>query len=181
MILEHAVYNWYALYAKPNSEKSILKKLVANNIECYLPLKKTLRQWTDRKKWIEEPLFRCYLFVRCSNIEYFEVLKIKGAKHFVGNGNQPQPIPEKQMENIKALIEQAEREVEVSYENIKKGTKAEVLIGPLKGIKGEIVRLKGRSRLVIRLISMGVCLHVDIAKDEIKPIVNKKSEKILNQ
>lgn len=170
MISKHAIYNWYALYTKPNNEKSILKKLVANNIECYLPVKKTLRQWSDRKKWIEEPLFRCYLFVRLSNIEYFDVLNIKGAKYFVGTANQPQPIPEKQMENIKNLIEQTERAVEVSYENIKKGTKAEVVVGPLKGIKGEVVRLKGRSHLVIRLISMGVCLHVSIAKDEIKPI-----------
>ena len=32
-------------------------------IESYLPLKKVLKQWSDRKKWVEEPLFRSYIFI----------------------------------------------------------------------------------------------------------------------
>ena len=76
MLLNKPIYNWYAIYVKPNGEKKILKNLEEEHIECYLPIKKTLRQWSDRKKWIEEPVFRSYVFVRVSHIEFFKVLTV---------------------------------------------------------------------------------------------------------
>ena len=51
-----STYHWYAVYTRPRSEKKALITLSEDGYEVYLPLKKTLRQWSDRKKWIEFPL-----------------------------------------------------------------------------------------------------------------------------
>ena len=173
-MLQKPTYKWYAVYTRPHNEKKVCSWLKENNIECYLPLKSSLRQWSDRKKWIEEPLFRSYIFVRVSYIEYFNVLSIPGVIKYVSFGGQPQAIPDNQIEYIKIIVQQRDQEIEVNYKNIRKGSECEVLFGPLKGIRGEVVRISGQSRLVIRLASMGVSLQVNISRDEIKPIKNQK-------
>ena len=173
-MLQKPTYKWYAVYTRPHNEKKVCSWLKENNIECYLPLKSSLRQWSDRKKWIEEPLFRSYIFVRVSYIESFNVLSIPGVVKYVSFGGQPQAIPDNQIEYIKIIVQQRDQEIEVNYKNIRKGSECEVLFGPLKGIRGEVVRISGQSRLVIRLASMGVSLQVNISRDEIKPIKNQK-------
>ncbi|MBN1985399.1 MAG: UpxY family transcription antiterminator [Prolixibacteraceae bacterium] len=168
-------YAWYALYTKVNNEKKIFKNLQEENIESYLPIRKSLRQWSDRKKWIEEPLFRCYLFVRVSYKEFFNVLSIPGVVCYVSFGGRPQSIPDDQIMNIKTLVKQEEIDLTVSKERLKKGNKAEVLVGPLKGLKGEIVEISGQYRILIRIETMGFCLHANISKEEVK-IIESESD-----
>lgn len=177
-MLKKPIYAWYAIYTKPNAEKKILTFLDEQNIDCYLPLKKTLRQWSDRKKWIEEPVFRCYLFVKVSHIEFFKVLEIPGAVKYVSFGGKPQTIPESQIENIKILTAQKEREIFLSRENIKKGKIVEVLCGPFKGMQGEIVKIQGNYRIVIRIDALGSNLYANIKKDEIK-LIKDEIEKLV--
>lgn len=177
-MLQKPSYKWYAVYTRPNNEKKIYSGLIEDNIECYLPLKRTLRKWSDRKKWIEEPLFRGYIFVKVSHIEYFRVLNIPGVVYYVSFGGQPQAIPDYQIDFIKTIVREKEQELEVNYENVKKGTECEVLVGPLKGIKGEVTRLSGQYRLLIRIVSMGCSLQVNISRDEIKLIKSKNTKTV---
>lgn len=168
MRLEKPKYAWYAIYTKVNFEKKIFQSLQEENIESYLPIRKTLRQWSDRKKWIEEPLFRCYIFVRVSYKEFFNVLSIPGVVCYVSFGGKPQCIPDYQINNVKTLVKQEKIDITVSKERLKKGNKAEVLVGPLKGLIGEIVEVSGQYRILICIESMGFCLHANISKDEVK-------------
>lgn len=168
MRLEKPKYAWYAIYTKVNFEKKIFQSLQEENIESYLPIRKTLRQWSDRKKWIEEPLFRCYIFVRVSYKEFFNVLSIPGVVCYVSFGGKPQSIPDYQINNVKTLVKQEKIDITVSKERLKKGNKAEVLVGPLKGLIGEIVEVSGQYRILICIESMGFCLHANISKDEVK-------------
>ena len=55
---------WYALYTKPRWEKKIDSVLIRKGVESWCPLQKIERQWSDRKKIIEDPLFKSYVFVR---------------------------------------------------------------------------------------------------------------------
>jgi transcription antitermination factor NusG len=180
MILKKPDYKWYAVYTKINSEKKILEELQEQEIESYLPLKKTLRQWSDRKKWIEEPLFRSYVFVKVSHIEFFDVLAVPGVVCYVSFGGRAQAIPEYQIENVKAFVQQEKNEIILTKELIEKGAKVEVLYGPLKGVKGEIIKIFGQYRILIRVDAMGCSLHTNISKEEIKFLntkdlrVNKK-------
>lgn len=160
--------SWYAIYTKPNREKKVIDNLKEDGIECYLPLLKTLRQWSDRKKWVEEPLFRGYAFVRVSNIEFFKVLDVPGVVCYIKFGGIPQTIPDYQIENIKTFVKQEQKEVVLTREKVAKGVQAKVLHGPLKGVTGEIVQICGQSRILIRMEAMGCCLYANISKDEIK-------------
>lgn len=174
MKLNQQDYEWYAIYTKTNYEKKILNCIQYDNIECYLPLSKKLKQWSDRKKWIEEPFFRNYLFVRVSRKEFFNVLNITGVVKYITFGGLPQKIPPEQISCIKKLIEQQEREVVLSREKIEKGQNAEVLFGPFKGLSGEIVKIYGNYRIVIRIEALGCSILANISKDEIN-LVQAKS------
>ncbi|HDO06779.1 MAG TPA: hypothetical protein ENG85_03760, partial [Bacteroidetes bacterium] len=69
---------WYALYVRSRTEKKVAVELEGADIDFYLPLEKRLRQWSDRKKWVEEPLFRSYIFVHITQKEYYKVLQTRG-------------------------------------------------------------------------------------------------------
>ncbi len=168
MYLEKANYQWYAIYTRANGEKKLLSNLTERNIECYLPLKKTLKCWSDRKKWVEEPLFRCYIFVKVSYKEFFTALNTPGVVCYVTFGGKAQPIPEAQISNIKTFLAQSDHEVTLTYERIQKGVTVEVLQGSLKGVKGEVINICGQSRIVMRIDSMNCSLYANISKDEVK-------------
>jgi transcription antitermination factor NusG len=174
MKLEEPSYFWYAIYTKPNRERKILENLKEQNLTCYLPLQKSLRIWSDRKKWIEAPLFKSYVFVKVSYKEFFNVLSIPGVIRYVSFGGKAQAIPEKQIEDIKIFVEQDKTKIAITKENIAPGTKAEVLYGALKGVRGEIVKFNGKFRILIRIPMMGYCLHANISKDEIKILKPEK-------
>jgi transcriptional antiterminator RfaH len=167
MTLEKPKYQWYAIYTRANGERKLLENLQEKNIECYLPTKKVLKVWSDRKKWVEEPLFRCYLFVKVSNKEFFTVLSTNGCVCYISFGGKAQSIPEAQITNIKTFLAQSEHEITVSHERIQRGVSVEVLHGSFKGIKGEVINLLGQSRLLVRIDSMNCSLYANIERDEV--------------
>lgn len=167
MYLQNKIYRWYTVYTRVNQEKKIIKYLNDSKVEYYLPLKKILKQWSDRKVWIEEPFFRNYLFVYISNVEYFNVLNVPGVMSYVTFEGKPYLMTTQQMDSIKTMIDQQEREIVVSREKIGKGQKAIVLYGPFKGMEGEVVQVSNKYRIVIRINSLGCNLYANIAKDEI--------------
>jgi len=177
MVLEKQNYQWYAIYTRANAEKKLLENLQEKNIEAYLPVRKVLKVWSDRKKWIEEPLFRCYLFVKVSYKEYFNALNTPGVVCYVSFGGRAQSIPEKQISSIKTFLNQYDHEVTLSFERIQKGVMVEVLTGTLKGIKGEVLNVYGQTRLSIRIDSMNCCLQANISKDEVKLLEVQPSKK----
>lgn len=163
-----SIYQWYALYVRPNGEKKVQMALKEKDIEVYLPLKKSLRIWSDRKKWIEEPLFKGYVFVRVSHVEYFNALNTTGVVCYVSFGGVPQSIPEFQINNIRTLIAQESSDVVITRERIRKGLSAEVLYGALKGVRGEVIEINGQCRILIRVDMMNYSMYANISKDEVK-------------
>ena len=133
-----------------------------------MPLKKVLKCWSDRKKWVEEPLFRCYIFVKVSYKEFFTALNTPGVVCYISFGGKAQPIPEAQISNIKTFLAQRDHEVTLTYERLQKGVTVEVLHGSLKGIKGEVINICGQTRLVMRIDSMNCSLYANISKEEVK-------------
>ena len=178
MVLDKLEYEWYAVYVRANSEKKLFDSLVEKNIECYLPMRRVLKYWSDRKKWVEEPLFKCYIFVKVSYKEFFSVLNTTGAVCYVSFGGRAQSIPETQINNIKAFLAQSEHEITLSHERIQKGVLVEVLHGSFKGIKGEVVNILGQSRLLVRIDSMNCCLYANINKEEVALLETKELSKL---
>jgi transcription antitermination factor NusG len=177
MTLEKPNYQWYAVYTRANGERKLLENLKEKNIECYLPMKKVLKVWSDRKKWVEEPLFRCYLFVKVSYKEFFTVLNTPGGVCYISFGGKAQSIPETQINNIRTFLNQTDHDYTLSYERIQKGVNVEVQFGSLKGIVGEVINIFGQNRLVIRIDSMNCSLYANISREEVKLLEDKSGRK----
>ncbi|MCY1634998.1 UpxY family transcription antiterminator [Marinifilum sp. D737] len=161
-------YFWYAIYTKSRSEKKLHLELQEKGIESYLPLKKELRIWSDRKKWVEAPLFSSYVFVKVSKKEYQQAIGSQYAVCYVSIRGKAVPVHECQINALKSFLEDEARSLEVTNTDLKPGKRVEVLAGPLKGVQGEILEIRGKHRLVLRFESLGACVHTEIQTEEIK-------------
>ena len=155
-------YRWYAIYTRNQHEKKVNKFLSEKNIVSYLPLQKKLRYWSDRKKWLEIPLFSCYVFVNVSNKEYFSVLEHPSIIRYVCFGGQAKTIPEEQINSIRAVIS-SKFDYVVSNSCYNSGQQIEINNGLLKGCCGEIIRRSGKSNLLIRIDNIGYSLLVNMS------------------
>jgi len=152
---------WYAVYTNPRSEKKAYGHLVAKGVEVYLPLQKKLKQWSDRKKWVEEVLIPSYLFVKIDASNLLPVLSTPGISRFIYFSGKLCSIPEKQIEELQLLLA-SETDVELSARPFKKGELVEVIGGTLKGMRGELVEVYSQKRLLIRIGDTGQSLLVQV-------------------
>ena len=159
--------HWYAVHTKSRHEKLVHNLVSHNNIEAYLPIKKLLRKWSDRKKIIEFPLFTGYLFVNMPLIDKNKVLHTKGVVRILGNQG-PDIIPEEQIQSLK-LFEQHEVEVD-PYLHLQPGSLIKVAKGPLKGCTGVLIKKKNKYRLVVNLMVLQQSASVEIDASDIENV-----------
>ena len=141
---------WYAVYTRSRSEKRLMELLSAKGIEAYVPLHKVVRQWSDRKKVVEEPLIRSYCFVKVESPDYYEVLNTPGAVRYVWFSGRPATIPERQI-NILKSITNSVVETESLPDTFRPGARVRVNGGPLKGLTGELVTISNKKKVILRL------------------------------
>lgn len=154
---------WYAAYTKPRNEKKILARLLEQGIEAYLPLQRVLKQWSDRKKWVEEPLFRSYIFVRIAQNDYLKVLNTVGVVRYITFEGKAVKVPDSDINLIKTLLQQ-NLEIETTQDAIAPGTKVEVILGNFAGIKGELVEHAGKQKVIIRIETINHSMLVTLPK-----------------
>jgi transcription antitermination factor NusG len=164
---------WLAVYTRSRYEKKVADHLTEHGITSYLPLMKTLRQWSDRKKWVEVPLFRSYVFVNIELPNYRKALEAAGAVYIVRFEGQPAVIPEGQIEMLKALLDSS-TDFEITTEEFLSGEKVEVTRGPMLGYKGTFVEYKGKKRIMLRIDAVGQSLLI-----EISPAIIKRSDEVM--
>ncbi|MBL4676296.1 MAG: UpxY family transcription antiterminator [Mucilaginibacter sp.] len=151
---------WYPVYTNPRAEKKAFATLMAKGIEAYLPLQRKLKNWSDRKKWVEEPLIPSYLFVRIAPAGQADVLMTKGIARFLYFSGKVANMPDRQIDELRLLMASS-FEMEVTEENLQPGEKITVKAGPLKGISGEIVAYRSQKQLLIRLENLGQSIVVN--------------------
>ncbi|HPR32621.1 MAG TPA: UpxY family transcription antiterminator [Prolixibacteraceae bacterium] len=161
---------WYAVYTKSRAEKKVQLEFDYQGIEAYLPLQRKLRQWSDRKKWVEVPLISGYIFVHISRKEYESVLKTQGVVSYVRFEGKPAVIPDEQIEWIKRMLRQSDIPVQLHRETFTVGDQIQVIAGPLIGIRGILITLKSKKRVAIQLEQLNVSLLVEIPINEIEKI-----------
>ncbi len=141
---------WYAVYTRPRAEKLVYERLVEAQIETFLPLQKTYRMWSDRKKLVVRPLLSSYIFVKTKRKYFPVVYKINGVVKFISFEKQAVSIPQNQIDNLRLLIN-SDADIEVSSETFAKGDNVEVTSGSLAGLNGELIKIGTRNRVVIRI------------------------------
>jgi transcriptional antiterminator RfaH len=163
---------WYAVYTKSRTEKKLTGRLNEKGIEAYVPVRKTLKQWSDRKKSVEEPLISSYVFVNIQSSRYFDVLNTPGAVRYVWFNGKPASIPHSQIEVLKAVATSG-YEVECLSDNLTKGTHVRVNSGALKGLTGELVNFAGNKKVVIRIDTLDKVLALTISPYFLESITEK--------
>ncbi|MGZ3872564.1 MAG: UpxY family transcription antiterminator [Mucilaginibacter sp.] len=161
-VANKGVDRWYPVYTNPRAEKKAHLALLNKGIETYLPLHRQLKQWSDRKKWVEEPFIKSYLFVHIKEHEQAEVLMTKGVSRFIYFSGKIASMPDRQIEELKLLMA-SPYELEVTAEDLQPGEKVIIKAGPLKGIMGEIISYRSQKQLALRLENLGYSIIVHIA------------------
>ena len=155
---------WYAIYVRSRHEKYVHSALLNKGIESSLPMQTVLRQWSDRRKKVQLPLFRGYVFGKINlNIDKLNVLKTPGVVKFIHFNNQIPSIPEEQIFWLDTLLTS---DLEINFESqYLPGTEAEVIAGPFKGLKGKVIKQKSVLRVIlwIDIIMQGISVEMDLA------------------
>tara|TARA_B100001750_G_C15337308_1_gene510429 strand:- start:136 stop:651 length:516 start_codon:yes stop_codon:yes gene_type:complete len=167
---------WIVVRSKPRSEKVAHNELVKKNIESYLPLLKERRKWSDRKKWVEFPLFSSYLFARIDIKDSIFVLQTQGVNTIVKFGKQIAIVQNSVIEAIRLAMEGGYQLEPVEY--FVEGNQVEVIAGPMKGVKGIVAKLKGQNRLIIKIDAIQQALSIQIESKFIRNL-NSKNAPIL--
>jgi transcription antitermination factor NusG len=152
---------WYAAYTTARAEKKVACELVKQGIDHYLPLRVTIRQWSDRKKKVEIPLINSYIFVHIIPKEHLTVLQVSGVVKIIHFDGKPVPIPEWQIDNLRILLG-ANIPHEADCSDLEKGSEVLISQGPLKGLRGHIIQIKGRQKLAISITALDYNLTIDI-------------------
>lgn len=163
---------WYAVYTNARAEKRVTQRLTDAGVETFLPLQKTIRQWSDRKKLVEKPIISSYVFVKVIPKDFFKVRTMDGVVKFIMLSGKPVVIPEYQITNLRILCG-SDAEVEVSSDIYAKGDTVEVIYGSLTGLRGELIRVGKKHKVVIRIIQPGMNLTVDIKTTSIRKLEKK--------
>jgi transcriptional antiterminator RfaH len=158
---ERSDTKWYAIYTKSRAEKKTASELAKRGLKVYLPLQKTIRSWSDRKKTVELPLIPSYLFIKINICSYFDVLNTKGVVKFVCFCGKPVPIPEWQIKNLKILLNSDER-FEIILENFEIGERVFIDKGSLIGLRGILIEHRAKHNVLIRIDSIEKNILVNI-------------------
>lgn len=166
---------WFAVYTSPRAEKKVAERLAKAGIDYYLPLFKQLKKWSDRKKWVEEPLFKSYMFVKISESEYFKVLNTLGIVRYITFSGKAVPVPENDIDIIRKLLIEYPDELE-AVDNLEAGTPIEIIAGPMMGVTGELVDYRGEKRASIRVEYINQSILISIPSSFISPLEVKKPQ-----
>jgi transcriptional antiterminator RfaH len=158
---------WFPLYTAPRSEKKVFRRIVELKYEAYLPLVKTLHQWSDRKKWVEVPMFSSYVFVRIDFRDHHKVLQVPGAVRFIYFSGEAASVPDHQVEWLVRINENRFR-VEVTQQKFDKGQDVEITEGPFKGLIGEMVSRKGQHLFLVRINGINYNLLLEIEQNKLR-------------
>ncbi len=167
---QEKIHPWRVIYTKSRYEKVVEKQFTDMGIEVYLPLIKQLRLWSDRKQWVELPLFPNYIFLRADDSTLFELLKTPGVVKAVYHAHKPVLIRDKQMEDIIRIVNFSEQ-IEVENDSLIPGSKVRISSGPFKGIKGTLVERKGKYKFSFEVEAIRSCLLIEIDLKQVRKIV----------
>ncbi len=161
---------WYAVYTKPRWEKKIDARLIKKGIESWCPLQKVERQWSDRKKIVEDPLFKSYVFVRIDVTERSNVLMTDGVLNFVYYLGKPAVIRDEEVNTIKMYLSEKDARISlISDEGFVQGEKIRINFGVFMDREGTVLR-GGKKKVYVQLQSLGQVMVVEFPAEYLSPI-----------
>ena len=159
---------WFALYTTPRREKHVSEILAQRQIETFLPLYRTTRQWKkSRPVVLELPLFPTYVFVRIAREARGAVLGVPGVLSIVGSSKESWPLPDFEIDALRSGL--LERKIE-PHSYLVVGERVRIKGGVMTGVEGILVRKKNDFRVVLSLDAIMRSVAVEVDADDIEPV-----------
>ena len=155
---EEQSVNWYALYTKSKSEKKVNQRLLDLGFETYLPLRKQLKQWSDRRKLVEIPLINSYIFVRTLQSKLLDIVKVEGVSRYISFSGRPVVVRDVEIDMMKEFLS-SNSEIEVIDGLVQIGKLVKIKKGIFKDYEGKILKLSG-NRIAMEIESIGKSIIV---------------------
>ena len=157
---------WYAIWTRSRHEQRVREQLELKGYEAFLPTILKWSRWKDRKKQVEWPLFPGYCFVRFEGRETLPILTCSGVVSIVGFDGSITPIPDEEIDGIRRVLASS-----LPFDPcpmIREGSLVEIVHGPLKGLRGKLVRKGSQARLVLSVELIGQAVSVEIDAADVK-------------
>ncbi len=168
MIENQGLYSWFAVRVRSNQERIAISHLHQRGYQQFAPSFKSERRWSDRKKEIEQFLFPGYIFCRFDPGDRLAVLTSPGVVDLVGFGKTPEPIPDQEIERVRRMVESGLLVTPYPFLNVGQGVLIER--GPLTGLEGILVEMKGRLRLVVSINLLQRSVSAEVDRHSVRPV-----------
>ena len=142
---------WWVAHTKSRNEKALAHDMVNRDINYFLPMTWNVRRKSRRTIKSLLPLFSGYVFFCGEEEERLEILKTNRIANLIEVTDQQQLI--ENLVQIERVLRTGESLLPHKY--LKKGQKCRIIAGPLLGIQGIIVNIKGQTRLVLQVDILG--------------------------
>ena len=172
---------WHAVYVRSRAEKKVLMQLEDMGVQAYLPLITQMKQWSDRRMKVQEPLFRSYVFVFSNEKEYIPILNVYGVVKFVTFERKAVIVPKNQILAIKKFVEDYEHGEELKMlnnEDLKEGQLVRIITGPMKGLTGRLDTIQNKRHLIVFIDVVGQYIPVHISRAKVEPVYESEMKKI---
>ena len=167
---------WVAVYTNPRAEKKVDQNLQKAGFESYLPLRRELHTWSDRKKWVEVPLIKSYVFTKIKDSQLEILRHIYGVSFVVSFKGNVATIPDFEIDMMKNFLA-SELNIQIrATEQLRRGRKVRINSGPYENYEGMLVSdcEEGNFAVNITGISMSMIIHID---QDLLEVVSENEEK----
>ncbi|MFM2439502.1 MAG: hypothetical protein RLZ16_499 [Bacteroidota bacterium] len=167
VVVDDTLKRWHVIYTKSKWERKVDGLLMQKGFESWCPVQKRERQWSDRKKIIEEPLFRSYVFVKVSKLDYTLLLSTMGVVNFLYFEKKPAIIRDNEIEEIRKYLGLSNTSIQViDMTNIPVQTKVSINQGLFMGQTGEVVKTSKKT-VYVQLASINMMMIVEFKAEEV--------------
>ncbi len=161
-------YHWFAVRVRSNQERTAIAHLRERGYEQFAPSFKSERRWSDRTKEIDEYLFPGYVFCRFDPVDRLPVLTAPGVVDLVGFGKTPEAIPDQEIERVRRMVESGLLVTPYPFLNV--GQPVLIERGPLTGLEGILVEVKGKRRLVVSINLLQRSVSAEVDRHWVRPV-----------
>lgn len=168
---EARIPKWHVFYTKSRTEKKAYHELQKVGIEACLPLKEEIRQWSDRKKKVETPLFKSYIFVKCREHEIYEIIQNNPfTVTFIRFRSGPAVVRDEEMSYIQKIVESGLEVIAEGYDDLMEGDPVKVVGGPLKGLEGTLIERKNQEVFTVNIEAIKQSMKISLPKQYLEPL-----------
>lgn len=164
-------FRWLVLYTRPRYEKKVARQLAERGIEHFLPLREEMRQWSDRKKLVEAPLFPGYIFVHVDERQRMQALETDGAMKFVHFNGRVAEVRPATIDALRLVVD-SRAPVSVEEAGLALGADVHIRTGPLAGVHGRLVAHRGNYRVGVLVEVLNQLVTVEVPVADLIPVIH---------